>query len=98
MCIHLGGDPARHDTQDLGAKAHEQGVDLIGRRLAPAGRHRVFKQGAVLRGACRLEDEGGVGGGVLRGVGLHGVKIAGVGHHGGQAPELLEGAHGMYDS
>jgi hypothetical protein len=37
-----------------------------------------------------LEDEGGVGGGVLRLVGLHGLEVAGVGDDGGVLLELFE--------
>lgn len=82
--IHLRRHLARHDLQNLAAKLHEQiiergvdlGIDVLAVLLA-VGDGLVDELGVLLLlGGC--QDEGGVGGGVLRLVLADGGEVAGV--------------------
>jgi hypothetical protein len=70
--VHLGRDLAGHDLQDLAAELHEQvvqgGVDLLvdGLAMLLAVRNRLVDELGVLGLLGGGEDEGRVGGGVLR--------------------------------
>jgi hypothetical protein len=87
-CVHFGGHAAGDDGQDLAAEAHQQPVHDFVERAATELVHRVLEQGRIVSLLHRLEDERGIGGGVLRLERVKLLEIASVCHHGG---ELLEG-------
>ena len=98
-CIHLGGDPARNDLEDLLAESDADLVDglphhLLGRGLR-ADHVPRFPQGAIdqllVSGDLgRGQDQGRVGGGIPGGELADGVDVAGVGHHHGHGGQLIE--------
>ncbi|MOA34653.1 hypothetical protein D3C78_1560400 [compost metagenome] len=64
--VDFGRDPARHQRQDLAAKAHQQTVHDLVQRPAAALDHGGLQQRSVLRHLHCLENQGGVGRRILR--------------------------------
>ena len=93
--IDLGGHPARDDGQDLAAKAHQQSVHLLRQRVLPKTGDGLDQQRPILGLLHCFEDQRRVGGGVLRLVSRHLVKVAGVSHHGGELFERVKLVHGV---
>ena len=83
-CIHFGGDTARDQFQDFETNVHRQLIgsikDLLRAiaALATSPGHSVINQLTVLRDLSRAEDQGRVGGGILRLIQLHCRNISGV--------------------
>ena len=98
--IDFRGDATGDDAEDFASEEDEDAVDdafdeLISAEWAVA----VFRDGliderAVLGFFGRLEDKGGIGGGVLREEGAHGFEVAGICDDGGDLLEGFELVHG----
>ena len=83
-CIHFSGNTARDQFQDFETDVHRQLVgsieDLLRAiaALATCPGHSVINQLTVLRDLSRAENQGRVGGGILRLIQLHCRNISGV--------------------
>ena len=88
--IHLGGDPARYDIEDLAAERDQQAVGDLGRRGALVRARRLDQQQPVRLLLHGLEDQRGVGGGVGGAQRTHRFEIAGIGNDNGMAAQRFE--------
>ena len=97
--VDFGGDAAGDDFEDFEAEGDDEAVhDGVEKGGAGEGGgfavgDGFFDEGLVFVFLGGLEDEGGVGGGVLGFVGLHGFEVSGVGDDGRVLFELVELVH-----
>ena len=82
--IDFGRHTSWQQRQNLATKAHQQAVHVVIQRSLGMLRQSFIQQRAVGRHLHCLEDERGIGGGILRLVLGNLLKVAGVGHHGGE--------------
>ena len=94
--IHLGRHTAGNGFQNLTAETHQQVVHHRIQRLAPVRGHGLGQQGRVFGLLHRLQNQGRVGGRVLRLELGQLLEVAGVGDHGGELFEGVELVHGVY--
>ena len=94
--VRFGRNAARHDFQNLDAEQHQQIVHDAPQQFFPAGAgffvfsHRLVHEEPVFRHLRGLEDERGIGRGVLRRVLFERGEIAGVGDDRCELFELVE--------
>ena len=81
--IDLGRNAPRHHGQNLAAKAHQQAVHQVVQGRIGKALHHLVQQRRVLWLLHGFQNQRGVGGGILGPVLRQLLKIAGVGHHGG---------------
>ncbi|MNL15686.1 hypothetical protein D3C87_1366900 [compost metagenome] len=88
--INLRGHAARHDGQDLAAEGDQElvhhGVQACAAMMVA---HSLLEQGPIFGFLHRLENQGRIGGRVLRRVLLHQLEVAGIGHYRGELSQLL---------
>ena len=100
--VHLGGNPSRHDGEYLATHIHREAVAavgqlfLVGTPLGAGPVARCVQQSGVVGQGGGLQQQRGVGGGILRVKAPDGLDIAGVGHHVGHRLELFEFTHAWF--
>lgn len=94
-CVDFCRDTAWHYRENFAAKLHQQTVHhFIQRCIAPLAGGGL-QQGLVLRLLHSLQNQGGVGGGILGLVLGDLLEIAGVSHHRGVLLKLFELVHAV---
>ena len=97
--IHLRGDPARHDLENLLAKGDADFIKgfhyhILRRRLTTDDLarfpQRTVNQFVVGRDLGRSQNEGGIGGGIPGSELADRVNFAGVGHHDRHGGQLIK--------
>ncbi len=91
--IDLSGHAPGDELQDLDPEAHQQSVHQLHLVGHPMLRDGLGQQRRVLGLLHRFQDERGIGGGILGGVGRQLLEVAGVGDHGGELFEGVELVH-----
>jgi hypothetical protein len=87
--IDFGGDSSGNDGENFTAEAHQQMFESFGLQATAKALQGLAEQVLIACLLGCLQNEARIGGGVLRGEGTHGLKIARVGHHGREGFELV---------